>query len=158
VSKIRPVALSVALLIVASLRASPLRAEEPASAPPAAVVSSPSPAPSTSLRKLPALVTGGLAVVTLATGAVFGVLAWQDHEDFQTHPLADTANRGESRGLTADMCFGAAATLGVAALVMYFTHDDAGAPSPQTGGGASRVAVAPFVSAHGGGAGAVVRF
>ena len=153
--KLRSLAL-LASLAVASFTPAPAHAEDPQRAmpvpgePPASSAAAP---PASSLGKLPALVTGGLAVVTLGTGAVFGVLAWQDHEDFQLHPSADTANRGESRGLTADMCFGAAATLGVAAAVMYLTHED-----PTESKHASRVVVAPFVAAGGGGAGAIVRF
>jgi hypothetical protein len=128
---------------------------------PATPSSAPSASPPSSrsspLRNLPALVAGGAGVVALGVGAVFGVLAWQDHEDFQSHPRADTANRGESRGLTADMCFGGAATLAVASLVMFFTHPSETTP-PSTEPAAASVAFSPFVTAHGAGAGALVRF
>jgi len=125
----------------------------PSSALPAPSASS----PSSLLRNLPALVTGGAGVVALGVGAVFGVLAWQDHEDFQSHPRTDTANRGESRGLTADMCFGGAATLAVASLVMFFTHPGEATPT-RAEPAATSVVLAPFAGAHGAGAAALVRF
>jgi hypothetical protein len=136
------------------------RAEDPPSPQPVPVVvssSSSSSYSSSSLGKLPALVTGGLAVASLITGTVFGILAWEDHESFQTNPSADLANRGESRGLTADMCFGGAATLAVASIVMYLTHEEAAAATP-TSETPPRVSLAPFLSPGGGGAGAVLRF
>jgi len=137
----------------------PSSASTPASAPTPAVssVSSSSPSSAAFLGHVPALVTGGAAIVALGVGIVFGALAWSDHEAFQSNPTTSTANRGESEGLTADMCFGGAATLAVVSAVMFFTHEDATA-APQATAQSPRVAVAPFLSAHGGGAGAVVRF
>ncbi len=164
--RLRPLLLSVALA-TAGLPPSQARAEEPTTQP--AVAPSPQPAPevaplpsssssssSSSLGQIPAFVAGGLAVATLITGTVFGVLAWEDHESFQTNPSADLANRGESRGLTADMCFGGAATLAVASIVMYLTHAES--PSATPASEKPRVSLAPFLSPGGGGAGAVLRF
>jgi hypothetical protein len=157
-------ALAVSLALTAALFPAQARGEEP----PATVTPAPPSPPSASAPSsssllstghLPSLVTGGLAVVALGTGVVFGILAWQDHESFLSNPTTDTANRGESRGLTADMCFGGAATLAVASIVMYFTHEDTPAAPQATGRAtAPAFAIAPFASPHGAGAGAVVRF
>ncbi|MGO8998234.1 MAG: hypothetical protein ACLQVI_33350 [Polyangiaceae bacterium] len=157
--KLRSLLLSVAL-VAATSSPSRARADEPAAAPsasPASPISPTAPAPANPLGRVPALVTGGLAVVALGVGTVYGILAWQDHESFQSAPTTALANRGEAEGLTADMCLGGAATLAVAAVVMYFTHEEASAAQPASES-APRVSLAPFASPHGGGAAAVVRF
>jgi hypothetical protein len=102
--------------------------------------------------KIPMLVTGGLAVVALGTGTVFGILSISDHNNFDAHPTTATANDGESHELTADICFGVAATLAVASLVMALTHED----SPPAATSAPRVSISPIVSPRA--AGLLVRF
>jgi hypothetical protein len=109
-------------------------------------------------RRIPAYVTGGLAIVALGAGVVLGALAVSDHSQFERNPTAATANRGESRELAADMLFGGAATLAVASVVIFFARDpDESAPArPPVD--APRMTVAPVVSPHGASLGAVIHF
>jgi hypothetical protein len=107
------------------------------------------------LGRIPAYVVGGLAVVTLGVGSVFGGLSVADHRQFVEHPTAAVANRGDSHELIADMCFGGAATLAVAAVVMFLTHQP---PTPASVPAASRVTWSPLVGQHGAGAGASISF
>jgi hypothetical protein len=124
-----------------------------APAPPTPVEPDAPPAPARfNAGRIPMLVTGGLAVVALGTGTVFGILSISDHSNFDAHPTTATANDGESHELTADMCFGVAATLAVATLVMALTHEDS--PPPATS--APHVSISPIVSPRA--AGVVVRF
>jgi hypothetical protein len=99
------------------------------------------------------LVTGGLAVVALGTGTVFGILSISDHSNFDAHPTTATANDGESHELTADMCFGVAATLAVASIVMALTHEDS---HPTSSSPAPRASISPILSPRA--AGVLVRF
>ncbi|HTQ45446.1 MAG TPA: hypothetical protein VMI75_21960 [Polyangiaceae bacterium] len=109
----------------------------------------------TDLGRIPAYVVGGLAVVTLGVGAVFGGLSVADHREFVQHPTAATANRGDSHEIIADMCFGGAATLAVAAVVMFLTHQP---PAPASVPATSRVTWSPLVGQHAAGAGASISF
>jgi protein TonB len=83
--------------------------------------------------RIPALATAGLAVVSLGAGTVLGALALGDHQEFEKSPTTELANRGEARALAADMLFGGAATLAVASLVMFLSHDSAAAQSVARG-------------------------
>ncbi len=107
------------------------------------------------LGKIPAYIVGGLAVVTGGVGAIFAGLSVADHKQFGQHPTTATANRGDSHELTADMCFGAAATFAVTAVVMLLTHEP---PAPETVPVASRVTWSPVVDQHTAGAGASISF
>src|SRR6185369_5513245 len=69
---------------------------------------------------VPALVTGGLAVVAAGVGTVFGVMALSDKSDFKKNPTASKADDGENHALIADMAFGVAVTLGVTSAVLFF--------------------------------------
>ena len=105
--------------------------------------------------RIPAYVVGGLAVVTLGVGAVYGGLSVSDHQQFVQHPTAATANRGDTHELVADMCFGGAATLAVAAVVMFLRHEP---PAPEAVPATSRVTWSPLVGQHAAGAGASISF
>jgi hypothetical protein len=136
----------------------------PAAAPAA---TAPPPPPPEPRSKLPAYITGGLAVVAAGVGTVFGVMALGDKSDFDKTPTSQKADDGENHALIADMAFGVAVTLGVTSAVLFLTNDEpaktglvenrvvAKAPkksSPFT------ITPSPIVTPHGGGAGALIRF
>ena len=114
--------------------------------------------------KLPAFITGGLAIVAVGVGTGFGIAALSKKSDFDKNPTADTADTGENFALVADMAFGVAITLGVTSAVLFLTKDDDAAPAKT----ASNVVVkkkqpikiipTPFIVPNGGGAGAFLRF
>ncbi|MEO7112845.1 MAG: PEGA domain-containing protein [Polyangiaceae bacterium] len=153
---------------------------EPAAAPPppppvvAVAPPPPAPAPAQPLppeprSKVPAYVTGGLAIVAAGVGTVFGVLALGDKSDFDKNPTSSKADDGENHALIADMAFGVAITFGVTSAVLFLTKDEALQPPPaaQTPqqkklatqkANRFRVVPAPIVSPHGAGAGALIRF
>jgi hypothetical protein len=118
--------------------------------------------------KLPAYITGGLAVAAVGVGTVFGVMALSDKSDFDKNPTSSKADDGENHALIADMAFGVAVTLGVTSAVLFLSSDDSPAAPPATGQvDGARVAAAkpslsitptPIVTMHGAGAGALVRF
>jgi PEGA domain len=129
----------------------------PASAPPP-------PPPPEPRSKLPAYITGGLAIVSTGIGVVFGVLALNDKSSFNKDPTEATANSGENNALICDMALGVAVTLGVTSAVLFLTNDDAppappkAAAVPKQKPRALTFSAAPIVTPHGGGAGAVLRF
>jgi PEGA domain len=74
--------------------------------------------------KLPAFVTGGLAIAAAGVGTVFGVLALNDKTDFDKNPTTSTADNGDTHALIADMAFGVALTFGVTSAVLFLTKDE----------------------------------
>ncbi len=134
--------------------------------PVAAVPPPPPPAPvaDKGSSMVPALITGGLAVVALGVGTVFGVMALGDKSDFDKNPTSSKADDGENHALIADMAFGVAVTLGVTSAVLFFSSGSssgsAKAAPPVLAAKATPKAfsVAPIVTPHGGGAGATFRF
>jgi hypothetical protein len=104
------------------------------------------------------VIIGGLALGALATGAVYGVLAWQDHTEFLADPTADTASRGQFNAFMADICFAGAASLGIITAILLSRPEvePPNAQAPPTP--RPRVSFAPFASPHGAGAGASVRW
>lgn len=89
----------------------------------------------------------GLGVASLITGAVFGILAWDVHEDFrstsQRSPdLAELRDRGEDYSLFADVAYGVGGGLvavgGTIVLLAYLLRSPAeqlaGAVAPVPGG------------------------
>ena len=145
----------------------PVAATPPPTPPPAA----PPPEPRS---KVPAYVTGGLAIVAAGVGTVFGVMALSDKSDFDKNPTASKADDGENHALVADMSFGVAVTLGVTSAVLFLTKDDAPAAAASATPVARpviaravpvaprvhRISITPtpIVTPHGGGAGALFRF
>ncbi|HEY4015910.1 MAG TPA: PEGA domain-containing protein [Polyangiaceae bacterium] len=148
-------------------------AEAPPPAPPP-----PPPPPPPPRSKVPAYITGGLAVVAAGVGTAFGVMALNDKSDFDKNPTSATADDGDTHALIADMAFGVALTFGVTSAVLLFTKDEPPAVMPSTAGSGVTssartadtspgretkrkdltVTPTPWVGAHGGGAGVVVRF
>jgi hypothetical protein len=124
----------------------------------------PPPPPPEPRSKLPAYITGGLAIVSTGVGVVFGVLALNDKSNFDKNPTSSTADSGENHALICDMALGVAVTLGVTSAVLFLTNDDSAAAAPPPKAAAAPkprsliFSAAPIVTPHGGGAGAVLRF
>ncbi len=153
---------------------------EPAPAPPppppvvAVAPPPPTPAPAQPLppeprSKVPAYVTGGLAIVAAGVGTVFGILALGDKSDFDKNPTSSTADDGENHALIADMAFGVAITFGVTSAVLFLTKDEALQPPPAAQTSLQKkiaaekahklkIVPAPIVTPHSAGAGALIRF
>jgi hypothetical protein len=114
--------------------------------------------PPRSPDEVPALLIGGVALASLVAGAVYGVIAWQDHEDFLANPTSDTANRGQFNAFMADMCFATAASLGIVSALMFIRPEPDAPVIPQATSPKPRLSLSTFVSGHGGGAAAVIRW
>jgi len=112
--------------------------------------------------KLPAFITGGLAIVAVGVGTGFGIAALAKKSDFDKNPSADIADTGENFALVADMAFGVAITLGVTSAVLFLTKDDDAAPAKTASVTAKKKPIkiipTPFIVPNGGGAGAFLRF
>ena len=148
--------------------------------PPSAAAASPSlrlarrppPPPPEPRSKVPAYVTGGLAIVAAGVGTVFGIMTLSDKSDYDKNPTTSTADNGDTHALICDMSFGVALTFGVTSAVLFLTKDEPPpAPplraEPQTveakasaDAKRNRVTVTPtpMVSGSSGGAGVLVRF
>jgi len=141
-------------------------------APPVAVTPAPpppaaAPPPAEPRSKVPAYITGGLAVAAAGVGTVFGIIALGDKSDFDKNPTSGKADDGENHALIADMAFGVALTLGVTSAVLFFSHDETTPPAAASAKGhvvakakprAITITPSPIVTPHGGGAGALLRF
>jgi hypothetical protein len=142
----------------------PIVAEAP---PPPPTTPAPPPPPPEAHSRLPAYITGGLAIVGAGIGTVFGVMALNDQSNFNKTPTSATADTGENHALICDMAFGVAITLGVTSAVLFLTNDEA---PPKAAGQSRPVKIAapkknavtitpsPIVTPHGAGAGALLRF
>ncbi len=115
--------------------------------------------------KLPAIITGSLAIVAVGIGTGFGIAALEKKSEFDSNPTAATADTGENFALVADMAFGVAITLGVTAAVLFFTNDEDTAPKsahkasrPTAKKAPVKIVPTPFFTHNGGGAGALLRF
>ncbi len=120
----------------------------------------PPPPPPPPRSKIPAIVTGGLAVAAAGVGVAFGVITLNDKNNFNKTPLESTAETGQNHALVADMAFGVAITLGVTSLVLLLTPADQGSAKTARVTAPHSFALTPFVAplSHGGGAGALLRF
>jgi len=138
--------------------------------PPPVVVVAPPPPPPPPRSLIPAIVTGGIAVIAAGIGTGFGVAALSDKSDFNKNPTTATANSGENNALVSDMGFGIALTLGVTSVILFTTRGEtSAAPAPSatpapdnapkpTAATTPTFTAAPFMTPHGGGAGAMIRF
>jgi len=126
----------------------------------------PPPPPPVHHSIVPAIVTGSLAVVAAGIGVGFGVAALNDHSSFNQTPTTALANSGENNALAADMGFGVAITLGVTSIVLFTTRNESAAsvtpvstpPAKTSAVSPTSFTATPFVSSHGGGAAALLRF
>ncbi len=140
---------------------------------------SPEPAPVEPRSKVPAYVTGAVALVAAGVGAGFGIKALSQSSDFGSNPTTKRADDGENNALVADMLFGVAITFGVTSAVLFLSGDAPAITAQRSPAkvdrSAQRFEVAavrrgskpassisiiptPYVTPSGGGAGALVRF
>lgn len=140
--------------------------------PPPPVVETPPPAPLAPpppppepRSKVPAFITGAIAVVAAGVGVGFGIVTLNDHSNFNSNPTTATADNGDTHALITDMAFGVAITFGVTSAVLFLTNDEAPpAPPPAKASKAdakkNRITLVPtpFVGPHEGGAGVLLRF
>jgi len=137
----------------------PVVAEQPAPAP------APAPPPPEPRSKVPAYVTGAVAILAAGVGTGFGIKALQQSNDFKDNPTTKKADDGENNALVADMMFGIAITFGVTSAVLFLSNDSpstAKAAGPKTASAPKKknvtVLPAPYVSPTGGGIGTVIKF
>ncbi len=140
----------------------PVVAEQPPPPPPA-----PPPPPPEPRSKVPAYVTGAVAIVAAGVGTGFGIKALGQSSDFEKSPTTKLADDGENNALVADMMFGIAITFGVTSAVLFLSNDapsSANAGAPKTAraqkkpASKPRIIPAPYVTSTGGGASALFRF
>jgi hypothetical protein len=84
----------------------------------------PLPPPPEPRSRVPAYVTGGLAIAAAGVGTVFGIIALSDKSDFDKNPTTNTADNGDTHALIADMAFGVALTFGVTSAVLFLSKDE----------------------------------
>jgi hypothetical protein len=127
----------------------------------------PPPPPPAPRSKLPAIITGGLAVIGAGIGTAFGIITLSDKSTFNKNPTESTAETGQNHALIADMSFGVAITLGVTSVVLLLTKDEADAAKAKaflvptvkfSKGEGMALSAAPLLTPHGGGAGALLSF
>jgi PEGA domain len=153
-----------------------VKSEPPPPSPPPAVaevpqpVPTPPPPPAEPRSKVPAYVTGAVAIVAAGIGTGFGIKALSQSSDFKANPTTSKADDGENNALVADMMFGIAITFGVTSAVLFLSSDAPTAAKADPKNAPPRPAVAvkkqqqvtiipaPYVTPTGGGAGALVRF
>jgi hypothetical protein len=156
---------SVSLTLDAAAPAPPLVPPPPVAA---GLPPPPAPPPPPEARsKVPAYITGALAIAAAGVGTVFGVIALGDKSDFDKTPTTQIADNGDTHSLIADMSFGVAITFGVTSAVLFLTKDEAPAAasnSKETIAKASRkpkaltITPTPMVGSHSGGAGLLLQF
>lgn len=134
---------------------------------PAAPAQPPPPPPPEPRSKVPAYVTGAVAIVAAGVGTGFGIKALSQSSDFDKNPTTKKADDGENNALVADMMFGIAITFGVTSAVLFLSGDAPQQAKNAPAKSAPKVAKAPpkvtitptpYVTPSGGGAGALVRF
>jgi hypothetical protein len=123
----------------------------------------PPPPPPEPRSKVPAYVTGGVAILAIGIGTGFGIKALSQSSDFDKTPTTKKADDGENNALIADMMFGIAITFGVTSAVLFLSNDapqSAKATPAQPKAVAKKVTITPtpYVTPSGGGAGAVIKF
>lgn len=125
----------------------------------------PPPPPPEPRSKIPAYVTGAVAIAAAGVGVGFGVKALSQSNDFDKNPTTKKADDGENNALVSDMMFGIAITFAVTSAVLFLSNDapaTASASSSKTATLKKKQALiitpTPYVTTNGGGFGAHVRF
>ena len=142
----------------------PPPAPPPAPMPQLVVVTTPPPAAPMITRRTVAWGAAGVAVIGAGLATTFGVLALNNKSDYQNHPTLANSDQGNNDAAYADGAIALGVIAGVTSVVLFLTADDADAPAtatPATAPAPTRAATvtaSPFFTAHGGGAGALVRF
>jgi hypothetical protein len=151
----RPLAVFLALAVVAA----PYRAQAdppPATSPPPSAPPAPGPPPHVAPS-----VAGAVAVIAAGVGTAFGVLALDAKSKFEKNPTQSGADSGNNEAAYSDAAFGVAVLAGATAIVLFLAEKDAPPSAPATQTAAPKAVTftaSPFVSPHGAGAGAVLRF
>jgi hypothetical protein len=105
--------------------------------------------------RMPAIVTGSVALVAAGFGAAFGILALQQKSDFDKNPTQGSYHDGTEYAVIADACFGAAFALGVTSIALFVRGRD---DVPPARSARSSFMPVPVVGAHMGGAALHVEF
>jgi tetratricopeptide (TPR) repeat protein len=110
-------------------------------------------------------VTGSIGAAGLIAGTVLGIMALQEHKNFNENPTSESADRGERLALFADVGFGVGAMALVTTMVLLFDRDEAVPPptaSPTAAGqprsASARLQLIPQLSSRSAAASARVRF
>ncbi len=120
----------------------------------------PSPDPSAK-RSTVALIAAGVAVVGAGVGTLFGFLALQNKSDYRRDPTYSNTDQGNNDAAYADGAIALALAGAVTSLVLYVTNDPSSDETPDPAAPKKRSAIlsaSPFVTSHGGGAGALLTF
>jgi hypothetical protein len=142
---------------VVAAQAGPLAAPETATTPPhpAIPVVAPPPPPPAPLPppspRFAAFVMAGLAVAGVGLGTLYGVLALNAKSSFDQHPTQSTGDFGNEAAMISDASFGFAVVMAITSTALFLRKP---APAPPS----VSFTLTPAVTAHGGGAGAVLRF
>jgi hypothetical protein len=112
-------------------------------------------------RTTVALVAAGVAVVGAGVGTVFGLLALHNKSDYRRAPTYANSDQGNNDAAYADGALALAVAAAVTSLVLYVTNGPSADQDPDPATAKKRSAAfsaSPFVTSHGGGAGALLRF
>ncbi len=109
------------------------RAEDPKPATATSVENAP--AEPAALAPLPPRETAMWAMVGVAglgaiAGGVFGLTALGEETRYDDNPSQQALDRGETRALASDICFGIAGAAAVTAIILWLTDDDEPAADP----------------------------
>jgi hypothetical protein len=118
------------------------------------------PQPTFSRRKV-AGVAAGVAAAAAVGATVFGVLALREKSSYDGTPTYANTDNGDNFAAYTDGCIALAVAAGVTSLVLYLTRDTTSAGDPAAAGPkkpAAAFSLSPLVTAHAGGAGALLRF
>lgn len=135
----------------------------PAASPPAAPPPEPLPAPAstppTVSRRAVALGAAGVAAAAAVGAIVFGMLALQSKAAYEKTPTYANTDDGNNFAAYSDGCIALAVAGGVTSLVLFLTTpSSSGGGNAVSGPHAAIFSASPMLMAHGGGAGAVLRF
>ncbi|MFK7985405.1 MAG: PEGA domain-containing protein [Sandaracinaceae bacterium] len=104
-------------------------------------------------------VLAGVAAAGLVSGTAFGFVALSEQSSFDDQPDADTADRGETFALIADISFGVAAAAAITGIVLYIVEASGGdSDSASLGDDDLRLDVGGWADNTGGGAAATLTF
>jgi len=102
-----------------------------------------------------------MAVVGAGAATTFGILALQNKNEYQIHPTFSNSDNGNNFAAYADGAIALAVAAGFTSLVLFLTNDPSHDAGPAASSGKSpsaTLSTSPFVTPHGGGAGAILRF
>lgn len=104
-------------------------------------------------------VTAGLGAAGLISGTVFGFMALSEQSNFDETPSNETADRGETFALVADISFGFAAAMAITSIVLYIVESSSGSADQEAAGLLDgQLRLGGFADAQGGGVAAQLQF